>query len=189
MPKVNSLVCLLSLVGVSAYAQTDGTTTLNQAIETAKQRKAAELNFNASAYARPQTGATASSTSKGQVAKPIPKLWSIQGVGHALKAEVMYQGLIYEISFENDAIRVGDWLLESLSAKELVLVQPKYFGKTEVSARREIRLQVPSTTQTVQIFPVTATTGIESVSAQGDALPGNAATAGRPPVPFELLRQ
>jgi hypothetical protein len=126
--------------------------------------------------------------SKGQVVNPIPKLWSIKGLGHALKAEVIYQGHIYELSFENDAIRVGDWLLESLSSKELVLVQLKYFGKAEISGRREIRLQVPSTTQADQIFPMTAAIGMELPTALGDASQGNTATPGRPPVPFELLR-
>jgi len=180
MQKVNSLVGVLGLLCVCAYAQTEDTTTLNQAIETAKQRKITELTLNASAHARPQAGVVASSVSKERVVKPIPKLWSIQGVGHALTAEVMYEGQIHELSFTNDAIRVGDWLLESLTAKEAVLTQAKYFGKTERSPRREIRLQVPSTAQAAQIFPTTTTT-------ERDAQ-GNVASSGRPPVPFELLR-
>lgn len=180
MQKVNSLVCVLGLLCVCAYARSEDTTTLNQAIETAKQRKTAELSLNASAHGRPQAGVVPGSTAKERVVKPMPKLWSIQGVGHALTAEVMYDGRIYELSFTNDAIRVGDWLLESLTAKEVVLTQAKYFGKTERSTRHEIRLQVPRAAQAAQLFP--ATTATES-DAQG-----NVTSAGRPPVPFELLR-
>jgi hypothetical protein len=189
MRKVNRLIFMLSLIGLSAYAQNQGLTTLNQAIAIAKQRKAAELSLNTDAYASSQTAAANVSTSNKQVRKPIPQLWSIQGVGNELKAEVIYQGRIHELSFENNAIRIGDWLLESLTAKEIVLVQPKLFGKAEITARREIHLQVPSTQQAVQIFPMAAVIGNDSPGAIGDESQGKNATTGRPPVPFELLRQ
>lgn len=196
MRRANKFVVVLACVcSMGAHAQGASSTTLSQAIDTAKARKSVELSISARAFggAPASTPSTTNNLSKPALA-PL-KLWSIQGVGNTLHAEVLYQGRIYDVSIANDAVRVGNWLLVGLTDDEATFVPAGLGRKNITTSGQMIRLQVPRSSQaTSQVFP-TQSLGLTSASTaalSATAIPSDATnalnSAPRLPVPFELLK-
>ena len=151
MQKVNNwLLFIILFFCNAAYPQSNGNTTLNQAIEAARVRKMLELNLSASAMGTlptaphpvTQTAAETKTKTKTRV-KTLPQLWSIQGLSNALRAEVVYEGRIYEVSFINDELRIGDWILVGLNEQEAEMAYLESDGNTTYAKADVVRLRLP----------------------------------------------
>jgi hypothetical protein len=185
MQKANKLLLLLACVAsFSLHAQVSASSTLSQAIETAKARKAIELNANVNIG---EQNRTSEPSVKKSATVQLPKLWSIQGVGGALRAEVMYQGRMHEVSIANDAVQVGHWMLVGLTDQVAEFRLTGDGKKSTKNSAQTIRLKVPDRQNVTQIFPTTSGFGMQ---ANAMPLPLGAAPvqAMRPPVPFDLLK-
>lgn len=196
MRRANKFVVVLACVcSVGAYAQGTNSTTLSQAIDTAKARKSVELNISARAFGGAPASTSSTTNSNSKPALSPLKLWSIQGVGNSLHAEVLYQGRIHDVSIATNDVRVGNWLLVGLTDEEATFVPVGMGGKNITTSKQMLRLQVPRSSQaTSQVFP-TQSLGLMSPSTaalSATAIPSDAASAlssaSRVPVPFELLK-
>jgi hypothetical protein len=196
MQRVNKFGVVLACVcSMGAYAQGTNSTTLSQAIDTAKARKSVELNISAREFGGAPASTSSTTNSKSKTALSPLKLWSIQGVGNSLHAEVLYQGRIHDVSIATNEVRVGNWLLVGLTDEEATFVPSGWGGKNITTSGQMIRLQVPRSSQaTSQFFP-TQSFGLMSPSTaalSASTIPNDAASAlssiSRVPVPFELIK-
>jgi len=175
MQKANKLACAtLFMWCMSSFAQTPPTTTLNQAIEVVKARKTAELNLTTQAYSNaPKPEVQATPTKKINTDTSI-QLWSIRGLGEDLRAEVVYQGQIKEVSFASEKIRIGQWFLVGLTEDEAQFSVLTPSGKL---SKKQLRLKLPQRSEWAGIWPAPLLEGMNM--ADGTL---------RPPVPLSLLK-
>jgi hypothetical protein len=175
MQKVNKLACAtVFMLCMNSYAQTPPTTTLNQAIEVVKARKTAELNFTTQVYSNaPKPLANAIPAQKNNTDTSL-KLWSIRGLGRDLRAEVIYQGQIKEVSFAAENIRVGNWFLVGLTEHE---AQFSVLNKNGKLSQNQIHLKLPSRSELATLWPNPL---LEGVNLTDGSM--------RPPVPMSLLK-
>lgn len=177
MQKANKLACVTAfMLCMNSQAQTPPATTLNQAIEVVKARKTAELNFTTQAYSNaPKSQANATPTQKKNTDTSL-KLWSIRGLGGDLRAEVVYQGQIKEVSLSltDEKMRIGPWFLVSLTEDEALFSMLTRNGQL---SKKQIRLQLPERTELATLLPNPLFEGLNL--ADGTL---------RPPVPLSLLK-
>jgi len=175
MQRANKLVCAtLFILTLNIYAQTQTSTTLNQAIEVVKARKALELNLITQSYGNTPKVKTNLTANKNNTSKNTIQLWSIRGVGDDLRAEVIYQGQIKEVSFSSENIRIGNWFLVGLNENEAQFSAITPAGKL---SKKPIRLKLPQHSELAVIWPNPL---LESVNITDGTL--------RPPVPLSMLK-
>lgn len=175
MQKVNKFACAsILMLCMTAHTETPPATTLNQAIEVVKSRKASELNTTTQAYGNTVKTESAPTENKKIAPKNTIELWAIRGVGEDLRAEVLYQGQIKEVSFSSEKIRIGNWFLVGINDKEAEFSALKANGKL---SSRKIRLKLPKPSEFAAMWPNPLQDGINSA----DGTP-------RPPVPMSLLK-
>ena len=181
MQKANKFACAsLVLLCLAAHTETPTPTTLNQAIEVVKARKTLELNATAQTYSTtPKLETTTSSTSAATTNQKNPKkntleLWAIRGVGEDLRAEVIYQGEIKEVSFASEKIRIGNWFLVGINDKEAEFSILNANGKL---SSKKLRLKLPQPSELAALWPNPLQEG-----------GGSADGSTRPPVPMSLLK-
>lgn len=102
------------------------------------------------------------------------RLWSIQGLGHDLRAEVIYQEKIIEVSFDSQRMKVGNWLLVGMTEKEIEFSALNKNGKL---TNTRLRLKLPQTSEFATIWP--------NPTIDGMSLTDGTA---RPPVPLSMLK-
>lgn len=175
MQKANKFVCAsMLMLCMTAHTETPPATTLNQAIEVVKARKAAELNSTTQAYSNTPKVETTPTPIKTPPPKTTIELWAIRGVGEDLRAEVIYQGQIKEVSFASEKIRIGNWFLVGINDKEAEFSVLNANGKL---SSKKLRLKLPQPADLAALWPNPLLEGMNSAD-------GNA----RPPVPMSLLK-
>jgi hypothetical protein len=158
---------------MNSFSQTPPATTLNQAIEVVKARKTAELNFTTQVYSNAPKPLTNAIPAQKNNTDTSLKLWSIRGLGGDLRAEVIYQGQIKEVSFAAENIRVGNWFLVGLTENEVQLAMISN-GKL---SKKQIHLKLPQRSELATLWPNPL---LEGVNLQDGSL--------RPPVPLSMLK-
>lgn len=175
MQKANKFVFVSFLMlCLTAHAQTQPSTTLNQAIEVIKARKALELDSTAQAFSQTAKVEAKAITNKKNTAKNSLELWAIHGLGNDLRAEVVFQGQIKELSFASEKLRIGNWFLVGLSDHEAEFSALSSDGKL---SSQKIRLKLSQPTELAAIWPNVISEGMSS--ADGTL---------RPPVPMSMLK-
>ena len=174
MQKVNKLACAsVFMLCMNSFSQTPPTTTLNQAIEVVKARKTLELNLSTQPYSNAPKVEANTPSNKPNASKNTIQLWSIRGLGDDLRAEVIYQGQIKEVSFAAENIRVGNWFLVGLTENEVQLAMVSN-GKL---SKKQIHLKLPQRSELATLWPNPL---LEGVNLQDGSL--------RPPVPLSMLK-
>lgn len=175
MQKANKFVCAsMLMLCITAYAETPPTTTLNQAIEVVKARKAAELNSTTQAYSNTPKTESTPVPNKTIPQKTTLELWAIRGVGEDLRAEVIYQGQIKEVSFASEKIRIGNWFLVGINDKEAEFSVLNANGNL---SSKKLRLKLPQPSDLASLWPHPMLEGTASADSNS-----------RPPVPMSLLK-
>lgn len=200
MQKANKLwggALVWCLLMSGAWAQN----TLDQAIESAKARKAAELKLNlkgpaaldqpaASAAAAP-VKAPPSDAAGARSGSPL-KLWSIRGVAHGLVAEVLYQGRMHTVSMDGQLAdaRIGDWVLLSLTQEGAEFALRDGRKKARAGRDRTLSLTLPSGSAAMAAYFPPSPLELQALAMPAGMpvmgqLPGLDA---RMPVPLNLLK-
>ena len=175
MQKVNKFFFAnILMLCLTAHAQTQPSTTLNQAIEVVKARKALELDSTAQAFSQTAKVEAKVITNKKYTAKNSLELWTIRGLGNDLQAEVIYQGQIKELSFASHKLKIGNWLLVGLSDHEAEFSTLSANGKL---SSQKIRLKLPQPTELAAIWPNAISEGMSSAD-----------STLRSPVPLSMLK-
>jgi len=95
-------------------------------------------------------------------------------VGEDLRAEVIYQGEIKEVSFASEKIRIGNWFLVGINDKEAEFSILNANGKL---SSKKLRLKLPQPSELAALWPNPLQEG-----------GGSADGSTRPPVPMSLLK-
>lgn len=174
MQKANKLVCAtIFMLYMNIHAETPPATTLNQAIDVIKARKASELNVNSQAYSNAPKVDSKKESNKDKPTDNSIKLWSINGVGNNLRAEIIYQGKIKEVSISSKNMQVGNWVLVGISEKEAIF---SAFAKNGKLSRMRLRLKLPQPSEYASIWPAPI---MSDMNLTGGPM--------RPPVPMSML--